>query len=59
MDKFHDYFYGAGFEVVTNNNPLTYVQALAKLNATGHWWIAALANYNFILSSRWQIKPGC
>ena len=51
-DKFHDYLYGASFEVVTDNNPLTYVLTTAKLDATGHRWVAALSNYDFILTYR-------
>ena len=39
--------YGGHFEVYTDNNPLTYVLTTAKLDATGQWWIASLANYNF------------
>ena len=31
----------------TDNNPLTYVQSTAKLNATGHQWVAELADFNF------------
>ena len=31
----------------TNNNPLTYVLTTPKLDVTGQWWIASLANYNF------------
>lgn len=54
VDKFHDYLYGAQFVVRTDNNPLTYVLTSAKLNATGHRWLAALAAYNFSL----QYKPG-
>ena len=46
-EKFHDYLYGANFEVLTDNNPLTYVFTTAKLDATGHRWLAELANYNF------------
>lgn len=46
-DKFHDYLYGATFEVVTDNNPLTYVTTTAKLDATVQRWVASLANYNF------------
>jgi hypothetical protein len=46
-EKFHDYLYGSKFEVVTDNNPLTYVNTSAKLDATGHRWLAALANYDF------------
>ncbi len=52
--KFHDYLYGAQFVVRTDNNPLTYVLTSAKLNATGHRWLAALAAYTFSL----QYKPG-
>ena len=51
-DKFHDYLYGANFEVVIDNNPLTYVLTSAKLDASGHRWVAALANYNFSISYR-------
>ena len=29
MDKIHDYLYGTSFEVVTDNNPLTYVLTTA------------------------------
>jgi len=53
-EKFHDYLYGSQFEVITDNNPLTYVLTSAKLDATSHRWIAALASYNF--SIRYQ--PG-
>ena len=31
----------------TDNNPLTYVLTSAKLDATGHYWVASVANYNF------------
>ena len=30
-EKYHDYLYGATFEVITDNNPLTYVFTTAKL----------------------------
>jgi transposase InsO family protein len=46
-DKFHDYLYGCRFRVVTDNNPLTYVMTSAKLDATGHRWLAALSTYDF------------
>lgn len=52
--KFHDYLYGAKFTVRTDNNPLTYVLTSAKLNATGHRWLAALATYDFSI----QYRPG-
>ena len=51
-DKFHDYLYGKPFEVLTDNNPLTYVLCKAKLDATSHRWVAALANFNFTISYR-------
>lgn len=54
VDKFHDYLYGAKFTVRTNNNPLTYVLTTAKLNATGHRWLAALSTYDFGI----QYRPG-
>ena len=46
-DKFHEYLYGADFQVFTDSNPLTYVLTTAKLDATGQWWVAALSNYTF------------
>ncbi|MCU7858926.1 MAG: DDE-type integrase/transposase/recombinase, partial [Candidatus Thiodiazotropha sp. (ex Lucinoma kastoroae)] len=48
-EKFHDYLYGNQFLVCTDNNPLTYVLSSAKLDATGHRWLAALSTYNFSL----------
>ncbi|XP_053321812.1 uncharacterized protein LOC128494822 [Spea bombifrons] len=54
VDKLHDYLYGAQFEVRTDNNPLTYILTTAKLDATGHRWLAALSNYDFSL----KYKPG-
>ena len=53
-DKFHDYLYGSQFQVYTDNNPLTYVLTTAKLDATGHRWVAALSNYTFSII----YKPG-
>lgn len=54
VDKFHDYLYGAKFTVRTDNNPLTYVLTTAKLNATGHRWLAALSTYDFGI----EYRPG-
>ena len=53
-DKFSDYLYGAEhrFTAFTDNNPLTYVLSSAKLDATGHRWIAALSTYNFDIKYR-------
>lgn len=52
VDKLHDYLYGVKFEVRTDNNPLTYVLTSAKLDATGHRWLAALSTYDFSLKYR-------
>ena len=38
--------------VYTDNNPLTYVLTAAKLDATGHRWLAALAAYNLEIKYR-------
>ena len=47
-EKFNDYLWGAPkFLVRTDNNPLTYVLTTAKLDATGHRWLAALASFDF------------
>lgn len=47
-DHFRDYlYYAPHFTVYTDNNPLTYVQTTAKLNATGYRWIAELADFDF------------
>ena len=45
-EKFHDYLYGTQLNVVTDNNPLTYVFTKAKLDAIGQRWLAELSNYN-------------
>ena len=52
-EKFHEYLYGSkSFEVLTDNNPLTYVLTPAKLDACGQRWVAKLANYNFSIKYR-------
>ena len=43
---------GINFTVYTDNNPLMYILTTAKLDATGHRWVAALAAYNFTLNYR-------
>ena len=53
-DKVHKYLYRAEFQVYMDNNPLTYVLTTAKLDATGHRWVAALSNYTFSII----YKPG-
>ena len=42
-------YYAPSFVVYTDNNPLTYVTSTAKLNATGHRWLAELADFNFTI----------
>ncbi|XP_046562916.1 uncharacterized protein LOC124271812 [Haliotis rubra] len=37
---------------MTDNNPLTYVLTTAKLDATGHRWLASLSDYNFTIHYR-------
>ena len=52
-EQFRDYlFYAQSFTVYTDNNLLTYVMTTAKLNATGHRWVAALADFNFNIKYR-------
>ena len=36
----------------TDNNPLTYVLSTARLDATGHRWLAALASFDFDIKYR-------
>ena len=53
--KFAGYLQGqATFTVTTDHNPLTYVLTTAKLDSTGHRWLAELTNYNFDIF----YKPG-
>lgn len=52
-ERFRDYlFYAPHFTVYSDNNPLTYIMKTAKLNATGHRWVAELADYRFTLKYR-------
>ena len=52
-DEFRDLlYYAPSFCVYTDNNPLTYVMKSAKLNATGHHWVAELSNFNFTIKYR-------
>ena len=53
-DKFHEHLYGLEFQVYMDNNPLTHILTMAKLDATGHRWVAALSNYTFSII----YKPG-
>ena len=51
-ESFHEYLYGGHFEVHMDNNPLSYILTTARLDTTGQWWVASLANYNFKLFYR-------
>ncbi len=52
-EHFRDYlYYGPHFTVYTDNNPLTYVLTTARLNATGHRWVAELADFSFNIKYR-------
>lgn len=45
-DKFRDYlYYVPTFTVYTDNNPLTYLQSTARLNAMGHRWVGELGDF--------------
>ena len=43
VEKFHEYLYGSIFNIYTDNNPLTYIVTMAKLDATSYHWVASLA----------------
>ena len=49
MEHFREYLPYQPFLVRTDNNPLTYIMTTPNLNATGHWWVGALARFNFQL----------
>ncbi|XP_056017057.1 uncharacterized protein LOC130053684 [Ostrea edulis] len=51
-EKFKDYLYGSKFTAITDNNPLTYILSNAKLDATGHRWVAVLSAYDFDIKYR-------
>ena len=48
-DQFREYLQYALFKVKTDNNPLTYMMTTPNLDAIGHRWVAALANFNFTI----------
>ena len=41
-EKFRENLYGNHFKVHTDNNHLTYILTSAKLDATGHHWLAEI-----------------
>ena len=42
VEKLHEYLYGLTFDIYTNNNPLTYILTMVKLDATSCSWGIAL-----------------
>ena len=49
-EHFHEYLHSNHSVMHTDNNPFMYVLISTKLGATGHQWVAGLANYNFTLN---------
>ena len=45
-DQFKEYLQYRPFTVKTDNNPLTYILTTPNLDATGHRWVAALAQFD-------------
>ena len=48
-EHFKEYLLYQPFLVRTDNNPLMYIMTTPNLDATGHWWVGALAKFNFQL----------
>ena len=48
-EHFKEYLPYQPYLVKTNNNPLTYIMMTPNLDATGHWWVGALARFSFWL----------
>ena len=53
-DQFYEFLYGNSFDVYTDNNPLTYVLTITKLDACRQRWVSAIAPMDFQL----HYKPG-
>ena len=51
-ERFHEHLVCGKFQVYTDNNPLRYILITAKFDATGQWWVASLANYDFTFHYR-------
>ena len=48
-EHFKEYLLYWPFLVRTDNKPLTYIMTTPNLDATGHWWVGALARFNLQL----------
>ena len=62
IEQFPKNLYGKTFIEYTDKNPHTYILPSAKLDETGHCWVAGLANYNLHLAinqgrQMWMQKP--
>ena len=51
-EKFREYLISSTFTVLTDNNPLTYLQSKSKLKAVEQRWVSELANFTFNLKYR-------
>ena len=59
MEHFKEYLLYQPFLVKTDNNPLTYIMTTPNLDATGHWWVCALAKYDFQLEYPKRMRQYC
>ena len=48
-EHFKQYLFYQPFLVKTDNKPFMYIFTTPNLDATGHQWVGALANFNFQL----------
>ena len=55
MEHLKEYLPYRPFLVKTDNNPLTYIMMTPSLDATGHWWVGVLVQFNFKL----EYQKGC
>ena len=55
IEHFKEYLPYQSFMVWMDNNPLTYIVSTPNLDATGHQWAGALAQFNFEL----EYQKGC
>ena len=51
-EHFKEYLLYQPFLVRTDNNPLMYIMTTPNLDPTGHWWVGALAKFNFWLENQ-------
>ena len=58
VDKFRDYLVGARFTVLTDHNPLAYLET-AKLGACEMRWVAQLAAFDFGVQFRSGVSNKC